>query len=216
MIFNKKTAEQIARELLAIEAIQLNADNPFQWASGWKSPIYCDNRLILSFPELRRLVRKAMVDIIKKEYPSTECIAGVATGAIGFATLVAEDLDLPMVYVRPEPKKHGRQNQIEGFAPTQKNVVVVEDLISSGGSSLNAVRALKDAEAHVLGMVAVFTYNFPIARSNFEAAGIDLWTLSDYPTLIEFARNSNYISQNQEALLLNWNQSPDTWSPNTK
>ncbi len=215
MIFNKKTAEQIARELLAIEAIQLNPENPFQWASGWKSPIYCDNRLILSFPELRRLVCKTMVEIISKEYSNAECIAGVATGAIGFATLVAEAMDLPMVYVRPEPKKHGRQNQIEGVLPTQKNVVVVEDLISSGGSSLNAVQALVDNEAHVLGMVAVFTYNFPIARSNFEAADIDLWTLCDYPTLIEFARNSNYISQNQEALLLNWNQSPDTWTPNS-
>jgi orotate phosphoribosyltransferase len=215
MIFDKKTAEQIAQELLAIKAIQLNAEKPFQWASGWKSPIYCDNRLILSFPSMRQLVCQAMADVIKIKYPKTEYVAGVATGAIGFATMVAESLGLPMVYVRPEPKKHGRQNQIEGVTPVHKNVIVVEDLISSGGSSLNAVKALKEAEANVLGMVAVFTYNFPIARANFEKHQLDLWTLSDYPTLIAFAKKSNYITSQQEEMLLTWNNAPNTWTPHS-
>ena len=214
MIFDKKTAEAIAQELLTIKAIKLNTENPFQWASGWQSPIYCDNRLILSFPKMRKLVSESMAAIIDSKYPNIECIAGVATGAIGFAALVAEALNLPMVYVRPEPKKHGRQNQIEGIVPSKKKIIVIEDLISSGNSSLNAVKALRSENCDVAGIIAVFTYNFPIATKNFQEAKVDLWTLSDYATLIDFAVSSKYISKTQEGLLLAWNKSPESWKPN--
>ena len=168
MIFNKNTAKKTAELLLQINAIKLNPQDPFTWTSGWKSPIYCDNRIVLSFPPIRNYVREEMAKFIEKEYGKPDLIAGVATGAIGIGILVAQVLDLPFVYVRPEAKKHGRQNQIEGFIQKGQNVVVVEDLISTGKSSLNAVKALKEANVNVKGMIAIFSYGFKIAADNFK------------------------------------------------
>jgi len=163
MIINTETAKKTSELLLQIKAIKLNPQDPYLWASGWKSPIYCDNRIVLSFPLIRNYVREEMARFIEDEYGKPDVIAGVATGAIGIGILVAHLLDLPFVYVRPEAKKHGRQNQIEGFIEKNQNVVVVEDLISTGKSSLNAVRALKKANVNVKGMVAIFSYGFKIA-----------------------------------------------------
>ncbi|HQX03003.1 MAG TPA: orotate phosphoribosyltransferase, partial [Flavobacterium sp.] len=170
MILNKDTAKKTAELLLQINAIKLNPKNPFTWASGWKSPIYCDNRITLSFPPIRNYLREEFSKHIEKQFGKPDVIAGVATGAIGIGMLVAEYLGLPFVYVRPEPKKHGRQNQIEGFLQKGQNVVVVEDLISTGNSSLLAVEALKEAGANVKGMVAIFTYGFDVSVDNFKKA----------------------------------------------
>ena len=211
MIFNKDTAEKTAELLLQINAIKLNPKNPFTWASGWQSPIYCDNRLILSFPAIRNFVREEFSKHIEKEYGKPDVIAGVATGAIGIGMLVAEYMGLPFVYVRPEPKKHGRQNQVEGFLQKGQNVVVVEDLISTGNSSLLAVEALKEAGANIKGMVAIFTYGFDIAKENFKNANIELNTLADYNNLLELAVAKNYISEIELKTLQEWRVSPSTW-----
>jgi orotate phosphoribosyltransferase len=211
MIFNKETAEKTAELLLQINAIKLNPKNPFTWASGWKSPIYCDNRLLLSYPEIRNYIKDAFSKNIEKQFGKPDVIAGVATGAIGIGILVAESLGLPFVYVRPEPKKHGRQNQVEGYLEAGQSVVVVEDLISTGGSSLLAVAALKEAGANIKGMAAVFTYGFEVAENNFAAAKIDLYTLSNYQNLINLAVAKNYISKTEEETLRAWNKNPSTW-----
>jgi orotate phosphoribosyltransferase len=211
MIFNTETAEKTAELLLQINAIKLNPKNPFTWASGWKSPIYCDNRLLLSFPEIRNYIKEAFSKNIEKQFGKPDVIAGVATGAIGIGILVAESLDLPFVYVRPEPKKHGRQNQVEGHLEAGQNVVVVEDLISTGGSSLLAVSALKEAGANIKGMAAIFTYGFEVAQNNFATAQIDLYTLSNYQNLINLAVAKNYISKTEEETLRDWSKSPSTW-----
>jgi orotate phosphoribosyltransferase len=211
MIFNKDTAEKTAELLLQINAIKLNPKNPFTWASGWQSPIYCDNRLILSFPAIRNFVREEFSKHIEKEFGKPDVIAGVATGAIGIGILVAEYMGLPFVYVRPEPKKHGRQNQVEGFLQKGQNVVVVEDLISTGNSSLLAVEALKEAGANIKGMVAIFTYGFDIAKENFKNANIELNTLADYNNLLELAVAKNYISDKELITLREWRESPSTW-----
>lgn len=212
MIFNKDTAKKTAELLLQINAIKLNPKNPFTWASGWQSPIYCDNRLILSFPPIRNFVREEFSKHIEKEFGKPDVIAGVATGAIGIGMLVAEYMGLPFVYVRPEPKKHGRQNQVEGFLQKGQNVVVVEDLISTGNSSLLAVEALKEAGANIKGMVAIFTYGFDIAKENFKNANIELNTLADYNNLLELAVAKNYISDKELKTLQEWRESPSTWS----
>jgi orotate phosphoribosyltransferase len=212
MIFNKDTAEKTAELLLQINAIKLNPKNPFTWASGWNSPIYCDNRLILSFPAIRNFIREEFSKRIEKEFGKPDVIAGVATGAIGIGMLVAEYMGLPFVYVRPEPKKHGRQNQVEGFLQKGQNVVVVEDLISTGNSSLLAVEALKEAEAHVKGMVAIFTYGFDVATENFKKANVDLHTLADYAHLLELAVAKNYITEKELKTLQEWRESPSTWN----
>lgn len=211
MIFNKDTAEKTAELLLQINAIKLNPENPFTWASGWKSPIYCDNRLILSFPSIRNYVRDEFAKNIEKQFGKPDVIAGVATGAIGVGILVAESLGLPFVYVRPEPKKHGRQNQVEGFLQKGQNVVVVEDLISTGNSSLMAVEALRNEGANIKGMAAIFTYGFGVAEENFKAANIDLFTLSNYENLLSLAVQKQYITEDQQSTLLEWNSSPSTW-----
>jgi orotate phosphoribosyltransferase len=211
MILNKDTAEKTAELLLQINAIKLNPKNPFTWASGWQSPIYCDNRLILSFPAIRNFVREEFSKHIEKEYGKPDVIAGVATGAIGIGMLVAEYMGLPFVYVRPEPKKHGRQNQVEGFLQKGQNVVVVEDLISTGNSSLLAVEALKEAGANIKGMVAIFTYGFDVAKENFKNANIELNTLADYNNLLELAVAKNYISEIELKTLQEWRVSPSTW-----
>ena len=212
MIFNKDTAQKTAELLLQINAIKLNPKNPFTWASGWKSPIYCDNRITLSFPPIRNYIREEFSKNLEKQFGKPDVIAGVATGAIGIGMLVAEYMGLPFVYVRPEPKKHGRQNQIEGFLQKGQNVVVVEDLISTGNSSLMAVEALKEAGANVKGMVAIFTYGFDIATENFKKANVDLMTLSNYENLLDLAVAKKYITEEEQETLKVWSKSPSTWN----
>ena len=214
MIFNKEIARKTAEVLLQINAIKLSPSEPFTWASGWKSPIYCDNRIILSFPPIRNYIREIMGKEIEKLYGKPDVIAGVATGAIGIGMLVAEYLGLPFIYVRPEAKGHGRQNQIEGFVQKGQNVVIVEDLISTGKSSLNAVKALKEAEVHVKGMVAIFSYGFEVATENFKKENITLHTLSNYESLLEQALATNYIAQKELETLSVWNSNPSKWNSN--
>lgn len=212
MVLDENTAKKLAELLLQINAIKLNPENPFLWASGWKSPIYCDNRIILSYPPIRNYVREQMAKQIEELYGKPDIIAGVATGAIGIGMLVAEYLGLPFVYVRPEVKAHGRKNQIEGYLEKNQSVVVIEDLISTGKSSLNAVKALKEKGAVIKGMLAIFTYGFEIANNNFERAGITLHTLGNYDSLIEIATETNYIKENQYQALMNWKQNPAQWT----
>jgi len=212
MIFNKATAKKTAEVLLQINAIKLSPSEPFTWASGWKSPIYCDNRIVLSFPHIRNYIREKMARHIEKQYGKPDVIAGVATGAIGIGALVAEYLGLPFVYVRPEAKKHGRQNQIEGFIQKGQNVVVVEDLISTGKSSLNAVKALKAAEVNVKGMIAIFNYGFDISTKAFEDANVTLYTLSNYENLLEQALDTKYIATKDLETLSDWNANPSEWN----
>ena len=212
MIFNKSTAKKTAEVLLQINAIKLNPKNPFSWASGWKSPIYCDNRMVLSFPTVRNYIKEELAKNIELEFGKPDVIAGVATGAIGIGALVAEYLGLPFVYVRPQPKKHGRQNQIEGFVEKGQNVVVVEDLISTGNSSLVAVDALKAAGVNVKGMVAIFTYGFEVSKENFESNNVTLFTLSNYESLIEQALDTNFINEAEATILSQWNLNPSEWT----
>lgn len=214
MIFNKDTARKTAEVLLQVNAIKLQPKEPFTWASGWKSPIYCDNRIVLSYPPIRNYIRETMAKQIEKQYGKPDVIAGVATGAIGIGMLVAEYLGLPFIYVRPEAKSHGRQNQIEGHLEPGQNVVVVEDLISTGQSSLNAVCALKENHANVKGMIAIFTYGFNISKENFEKERVHLTTLSDYESLLEQAYHTNYISTKEQAILASWNANPAEWNAN--
>jgi len=214
MIYDVKTAQKTASFLLQIKAIKLNPKNPFTWASGWKSPIYCDNRITLSYPEIRRFLSEQLAEQIKALYGKDIQIAGVATGAIGLGMLVAEQLDAPFLYVRPEPKKHGRQNQIEGALLPDKKIVVVEDLISTGKSSLNAVEALRKNNGEVLGMMALFTYGFDLARVQFKQAQLSLHTLSDYHTLLQTALATNYINAQTAENLGLWRKNPAQWQPN--
>ncbi|MGV6846398.1 MAG: orotate phosphoribosyltransferase [Lutibacter sp.] len=211
MIMNKDTAKKTAELLLGINAIKLSPNEPFTWASGWKSPIYCDNRITLSFPAIRNYIRENMAKIIEEVYGKPDIIAGVATGAIAIGMLVAQQLGLPYVYVRPEPKKHGRQNQIEGLLPPNKTVVVIEDLISTGKSSLNAVEALKEKKATIKGMIAIFSYGFDIAAQNFEKANVQLQTLSNYEFLLEQALANNAITSKELDTLKSWRENPDSW-----
>lgn len=207
----ENTARDIARNLLQINAIKLNPANPFVWASGWNSPIYCDNRKTLSYPAVRKLIYKSFADFIAKKYPQAEVIAGVATGAIAHGVLVAEEMNKPFVYVRSAPKSHGLENLIEGDLPTGKKVVVIEDLISTGGSSLAAVEALRKAGAEVLGLVAIFSYNFEAAEQNFKAANCQCDTLSNYNVLIDEAVKSGYVQESDLNTLKQWRESPSTW-----
>ena len=211
MILNKNTAKKTAELLLQIKAIKLQPNDPFTWASGWKSPIYCDNRTTLSFVETRDFLKEELAKIVLEKYNKPDVIAGVATGAIAIGVLVAQELGVPFVYVRPEPKKHGRQNQIEGYLGKGQNVVVIEDLISTGKSSLNAVKALKEADANVNGMVAIFSYGFDFAKENFEKSNVELLTLSDYNHLLEQAIETNYINNTELQTLQAWRESPSTW-----
>ena len=212
MIFNKSTAKKTAEVLLQINAIKLNPRNPFTWASGWKSPIYCDNRMVLSFPAVRNYIKEEIAKNLENEFGKPDVIAGVATGAIGIGALVAEFLGLPFVYVRPEAKKHGRQNQIEGFIEKGQNVVVIEDLISTGNSSLVAVDALKAVGVNVKGMVAIFTYGFDISKENFKTNDVNLFTLSNYESLLEQALDTNFINQKEVEVLSKWNINPSEWT----
>ncbi len=211
MVLDKDTAKKTAELLLQINAIKLNPKNPFTWASGWKSPIYCDNRIVLSFPPIRNYIREQMANQLEELYGRPDVIAGVATGAIGIGMLVAEFMSLPFVYVRPEPKKHGRGNQIEGFLDRGQNVVVVEDLISTGMSSLNAVKALKEHGSTVKGMTGIFSYGFDIATENFKTQNVSLNTLSSYDYLLQQAVETNYINEKELITLQEWRTSPQTW-----
>lgn len=211
MIFNNNTAQQTAELLLQINAIKLETKNHFTWASGWKSPIYCDNRVILSFPAVRNYIRDEFVKQIEDKFGRPDVIAGVATGAIGIGILVAEAMGLPFVYVRPEAKKHGRQNQVEGFLQKGQTVIVVEDLISTGGSSLMAVEALRNEGANVKGMAAIFTYGFPISKEKIAEAKLEVYTLSNYENLIEKAVEKKYVSEEELETLQSWNSNPSEW-----
>jgi orotate phosphoribosyltransferase len=198
--------------LIQSKSIIIDPANPFRWSSGWYSPIYCDNRRTLSYPQIRNLIRDAFIDIIKINFGFPQLIAGVATGAIAHAAVVADKTGLPLVYVRSSPKTHGTRSMIEGDVSTGKTVVIVEDLISTGTSSLQAASALKEAGCQVLGMVAVFTYGFPVATQNFLDAGIKLVTLTNYEELIEQAVKTGYISPDDLQTLREWRKNPDTWN----
>jgi orotate phosphoribosyltransferase len=211
MVLNKDIAQKTSELLLQINAIKLQPQNPFTWASGWKSPIYCDNRITLSYPMIRNFLRENLANQIEELYGKPDVIAGVATGAIGIGALVADYLNLPFIYVRPEAKKHGRQNKIEGHLESNQSVVVVEDLISTGKSSLLAVEALNEANAQVKGMVAIFSYGFQVADENFTKAGINLNTLSDYENLLAQAEKSNYITAQETEALSSWRENPSKW-----
>jgi len=208
---NNDIALKTAEYLLQIKAIKLNLQKPFIWASGWNSPIYCDNRKTLSYPKIRTYIRQQFVEIIREEFGTPDVIAGVATGAIAQGVLVAQDLGLPFVYVRSAPKEHGLANLIEGVIEKGQSVVVIEDLISTGGSSLKAVEALRDAGCDVKGMAAIFTYGFPKAAESFEKANCKLVTLSDYNSLLQQACDSNFIKEEDLARLVEWREAPDKW-----
>lgn len=211
MIFNKESAQQVAESLLQIKAIKLKPTSPFSWASGWNSPIYCDNRKSLSYPPVRTYIRQQFVDAINENFHNAEAIVGVATGGIALGALVAEAMGLPFAYVRSASKGHGMQNLIEGDLSEGQNVVVIEDLISTGGSSLKAVDALRDFGCNVLGMAAIFTYGFDVAKANFTEKKCKLVTLSDYDNLLELASKKEYISENDISSLSEWRSSPETW-----
>ncbi len=204
--------EEIAKILLEINAIKLSPNKPFIWASGWKSPIYCDNRIILSNPKIRNVIKKFLARAISENFEKPDAIAGIATGAIGIGMLVADYLNLPFIYVRPEAKKHGRRNQIEGEIEKGKKVMVIEDLISTGKSSVGAIRALKSHGLIVIGIVAVFTYEFSISEENINNENLKLKTLSNYSTLLKIAQKTKYISEADCKILEKWNHSPSSWS----
>lgn len=205
------TAGPVAAKLMEIGAIKLNLEKPFTWSSGWKSPIYCDNRLSLSFPHIRSYIKRCLCEAIRTNYPEAEAIAGVATAGIPQGALVAEELDLPFLYVRPKPKDHGLANLIEGRVEKGQRVVLVEDLISTGGSSLKAAAALRESQARVLGMVAIFTYGFDTAVKNFEKEKTDLVCLSDFNHLLEEALRNNYINSTQLTHIKAWRLDPANW-----
>ncbi|MAU58653.1 MAG: orotate phosphoribosyltransferase [Flavobacteriaceae bacterium] len=211
MVLNKVIAKKTASYLLQINAIKLNIQNPFKWSSGWNSPIYCDNRVCLSFPKIRDFLANSIAEEIKKKTSNNFIIAGVATGAIGIGMLVANKLNVPFIYVRPEQKKHGRKNQIEGTLNKNEKVIVIEDLISTGKSSLNAVDAIQNNGAKVIFMIALFTYGFEIAKENFINKRIELKTLCDYNNLIETAKENNLINEDEIKSLINWKKNPEKW-----
>lgn len=209
----KQVARILAEKLLKISAINLQPANPFTWASGWQSPIYTDNRKTLSYPEIRSLIKIELCRVILEHFGDADFVAGVATGAIAQGAMVADALGLPYVYVRSTPKDHGLENLIEGNLQPGKKVVVVEDLISTGGSSLKAVEAIRAAGCEVVGMVAMFTYGFPVAEENFEKAGVELITLSNYNAMLEAALDTNYIQPSDIDTLKEWRHDPANWTP---
>lgn len=207
-----ETSYMTAKFLLTIKAVKLNDENPFTWASGRKSPIYCDNRITLSHPEIRTYIRQRFVDTVLEQFGDVDVIAGVATGGIAQGALVAQELGKPFVYVRSEEKKHGMTNQIEGEIKSGQSVVVIEDLVSTGKSSLIAVNALREKGCNVKGMVAIFSYNLEVAKKNFEQADVVLETLTNYDKLIEVAREEEYIKQSAMQSLEKWRENPEKWS----
>jgi orotate phosphoribosyltransferase len=213
MVYDKDSALRIAGELLRIKAVKLQPQEPFTWASGWKSPIYCDNRKTLSFPTVRTYIRQRLAEIVDKEFGKPDVIAGIATGGIPQGVLVAQELGLPFIYIRSNVKDHGLGNLIEGTYEAGQNVVVVEDLISTGGSSLQGVQALKDAGLKVKGLVAIFSYGFQTATEAFDQAEVPFIVLSDYDHLIEQALNLEYIKEEELDQLKKWREIPSDWTP---
>ncbi|MDG1349085.1 MAG: orotate phosphoribosyltransferase [Flavobacteriales bacterium] len=211
MIYDIDIAKQVAKSLLQINAIILQPNNPFKWAAGWNSPIYCDNRKTLSYPEIRNHIRQGLSAIVKNHYKGANVIAGVATAGIPHGALVAEELGLPFIYVRSKAKKHGKQNQIEGHYEEGQSVILVEDLISSGKSSLDAAATLKEAGMQVKGMVSIFTYGFDAATENFKNADCEYVSLCNYNTLLPQAIESQYIEESDLAILKQWRENPSIW-----
>ena len=205
----------LAEKLLKISVIKLQPDNPFTWASGWNSPIYTDNRKTLSYPEVRNFIKVELTRLIMENFGDVEVVAGVATGAIAQGALVAETMGLPYIYVRSSPKDHGLENLIEGNLKPGQKVVVIEDLVSTGGSSLKAVEAIRNAGAEVVGMVAIFSYQFPVAIEAFKKANVELLTLSNYSAMLEAALEINYIKDTDLEALKQWRKDPANWTPNT-
>lgn len=212
----KTPATLLAEKLLQISAVKLQPENPFVWASGWNSPIYTDNRKTLSYHDIRSIIKIEMSRMILENFPEVDAVAGVATGAIAMGALVADSLSLPYVYVRSAPKDHGLENLIEGNLIPGQKVVVIEDLISTGGSSLKAVEAIRKAGCEVVGMVAIFTYQFPLAIENFEKANVKLLTVSNYTAMLEAALETNYIQESDLETLKEWRKDPANWTPNNK
>jgi orotate phosphoribosyltransferase len=206
----------VAEKLLQVNAVKLSPDAPFTWASGWKSPIYCDNRKVLSFPFVRDFVKSELCNVIFEQFPDAGLLAGVATAGIPWGAMAADQLKLPYVYVRPKPKEHGLGNQIEGAYTAGQKTVVVEDLISTGKSSLQVVEVLRKAGVEIIGMVSIFNYGFTVAAQAFEAAGVPYRSLTNYPTLIELALEKKMIAPEQEQVLLSWRNDPASWSPETR
>jgi len=204
-------AKVVAEKLLQVNAVKLNPKEPFTWASGWKSPIYCDNRRVLSFPFIRDYIKSELCNVIFEKFPDAELLAGVATAGIAWGAMAADQLKLPFVYVRPKPKEHGMGNQIEGYYEKGQKTIVIEDLVSTGKSSLQTVDAMKAAGLLVAGMVSIFTYDFPVATETFSRAGITYYPLTDYPTLIELALEKGIVSKNEEEILLKWRDDPANW-----
>ena len=211
MILNNDKALKVAEFLLQIKAVKLQPNNPFKWASGWNSPIYCDNRITLSYPAIRTFIRQTYTDAVLESFGKPDVIAGVATGGIALGALVAQELGLPFIYIRSSAKGHGMGNLIEGHFEKGQKVVVIEDLISTGGSSIKAVEALKDAEMDVKGLIAIFTYGFSVADENFKKANCPYVTLTNYDILIEEALRKDYISENDMASLREWKEHPESW-----
>lgn len=209
----KKLERIVAAKLLKIKAVKLQPSNPFTWASGWKSPIYCDNRKTLSYPHLRNFIKLELARLIREKYEEVDAIAGVATGAIAQGAMVAEELGLPFVYVRSSPKDHGLENLIEGDLKPGMKVVVIEDLISTGGSSLKAVEAIRNDGSEVIGMMAIFSYGFPVAEEAFKKAKVELTSLSNYEAVLEIALATNYIHESELTALQEWRKAPATWLP---
>jgi orotate phosphoribosyltransferase len=210
-IIDHGAAQHVAATLMDIKAIKINTVKPFTWASGWRSPIYCDNRLTLFYPEIRSFIKNKLIAAIVNNFPKVEVIAGVATAGIPQGVLIAENMNLPFCYVRSQPKGHGRENLIEGMVEPGKKVVVVEDLVSTGSSSLSAVKALKNSDCEVIGMTAIFTYGFKAAEEKFKEDNIQLFCLSDYAIMIEEAMKKNYIKAEDLALLKSWRVDPVNW-----
>ncbi len=205
-------AKVVADKLLQVNAVRLNTREPFTWASGWKSPIYCDNRRVLSFPYIRDYIKSELCNVVFDRFAEAELLAGVATAGIAWGAMAADQLKLPYVYVRPKPKEHGLGNQIEGYFEKGQKTVVIEDLVSTGKSSLQVVEALKDAGLDVIGMVSIFTYQFPVAAEAIEKTGIAYYSLTDYPTLIGRALEKKLVPAEEEALLLKWRENPAGWT----
>jgi orotate phosphoribosyltransferase len=204
-------AKAVAEKLLQINAIKLNPGHPFTWASGWKSPIYCDNRKVLSFPFIRDFIKSEMCNVIFERFPDAALLAGVATAGIAWGAMAADQLKLPYVYVRPKPKEHGLGNQVEGFYEPGQKTVVIEDLVSTGKSSLQVVEVLKEQGLDVIGMVSIFTYGFPVATEAFSKASLEYYSLTDYPTLIGSAIQKGIVSADQLDILLKWRDNPAEW-----
>ena len=212
-MLNREIASKLSDYLLQINAVKLRPANPFTWSSGWLSPIYCDNRLTLSYPEIRAFLRKEMAAAIRREFPDANSIVGVATAGIALGALIADELGLPFAYCRPKPKEHGMKNQLEGRVEEGAKVVVIEDLISTGGSSLKVVEYLRNEGIEVMGLAAIFTYGFSIAQKNFNDMACPFFTLSEYSILIEQAVRNGYVNQSSIDSLTSWRTNPDNWKP---